>query len=256
MITEFPEWSAAQVHAGRSDDAAISWAGGFAGPDIVHADPSDRRSSAWKLRELLSQSPSQSPFALLFQAPRRRTLPCPPGSFPTSLPKDVSGRILGLYELSLTKHPLYQGTVARHRRQGADVQPGIHGPEAAGLDVIGTKVRVRHSAGAAAHRRGPGTHRSRTTGNLLLPIRPRRGERLRVHSGAPGLSYDLEVTVTDGPGGSVGAVSRLDSQQQAVSTVALPASSVRVKGHTVQVTVPAGLMSITAPPGIGPGRCA
>ena len=68
----------------------------------------------------------------------------------------------------------------------------------------------------------------------------------------PGLSYDLEVTVTDGPGGSVGAVSRLNSQQQAVSTVALPASSVRVKGHTVQVTVPAGLMSITAPPGTGP----
>ena len=43
-----------------------------------------------------------------------------------------SGRIQGLYELSLTKHPLYQGTVLGHVGEGAHVQAGIHGPEAAG----------------------------------------------------------------------------------------------------------------------------
>ena len=80
-------------------------------------------------RELLSQSSSQSPFALLFQAPPAKNPPLSPRIVSNQLPKDVSGRILGLYELSLTKHPLYQGTVLGNVFKAPMFNPGYTGPK-------------------------------------------------------------------------------------------------------------------------------
>ena len=89
-------------------------------------------------RELMSQSP----FSLLFQAPPAKNPPVVPRSVSSELPKNVSGRIQGLYELSLTKHPLYQGTVFGHVIKAPMFNPGYTGPKRLDLDVIGTNARI------------------------------------------------------------------------------------------------------------------
>src|SRR4051794_32969802 len=88
-------------------------------------------------RELLSQP---SPFTLLFQTPPAKYPAVVPRAVSGELPKDVSGRILGLYELSLTKHPLYQGTVLGNAVKAPMFNPGYTGPKRPGLDVVGTKA--------------------------------------------------------------------------------------------------------------------
>lgn len=199
-------------------------------------------------RELMSQSP----FSLLFQAPPAKNPPVVPRAVSGELPKNVSGRVQGLYELSLTQHPLYQGTVFGHVIKAPMFNPGYTGPKRLDLDVIGTNARISPQQGL------------QLTGDVLGPIDPAQPAIYsflidRDGSSAPGstrgrptISYDLEVRVTDGQGGPVGTVSLLNSQQQATSTVTLPASRVRVKGHTVQVTVPSSLMPSTASRGTNP----
>lgn len=87
-------------------------------------------------RELLSSSP----LSLLFQTPPAKSPPLVPRAVSSELPKNVSGRIEGLYELSLTKHPLYQGTVDGHVVKAPMFNPGYTGPKHLDLDVIGTML--------------------------------------------------------------------------------------------------------------------
>lgn len=102
------------------------------------------------------------------------------------------------------------------------------------------------------------------TGEVLGPIDPAQPAIYsflieRDGTSAPGstqrgptISSDLELTVTDGPSGPVGALSSLDSELQVRSTVPLPPSSVQMIGDTVQVTVPTSLLLSTVPPGTQP----
>jgi len=196
-------------------------------------------------RELMSQSP----FSLLFQTPPAKNPPLVPRIVSSELPKNVSGRIQGLYELSLTKHPLYQGTVLGHVVKAPMFDPGYTGPKRLDLDVIGTDARISPQQGL------------QLTGEVLGPINPVQPAvySFLIDSGGTSahgstqrlstISYDLEISVTDGPGGPAGTASLLNSQEQATSTVTLPVNSVRVTGDIVQVTMPSGLMPSVAPSG-------
>jgi hypothetical protein len=190
-------------------------------------------------RDLMSNTPFSS---LIFQAPPAKNPPLSPRIISSELPKNVSGRIEGLYELSLTKHPLYQGNVVGHVVKAPMFNPGYTGPKRLDLDVIGTRANKSSQQGV------------QLTGEVLGPIDP---AKLSIYSfliargstqGRPTSSFDLKVSVTDGPGGPVGVASLLDSQQQATSTVSLPPGSVRVNGNTVQATVPTGLLPSTTSP--------
>ncbi len=192
---------------------------------------------------------NSSPFSLLLSPPPPKVAPVVPRTVSSELSKNVSGRIVALYELSLTKHPLYQSIVGGHVLKAPMFNPGYTGPKRLDLDVIGTNARISPQQGFLL------------TGKVLGPIDPtqpaiysfliNRGGASTPGpiQGRPAISYDSTVTVTDGPGGPVGTVSLLNSQQQATSTVMLPPSSVQVNGDTVQVMVPASLLPSTTPPG-------
>src|SRR5271157_105596 len=57
---------------------------------------------------------SLSLLSFLIPSPPALKPPLSPTVVFSQLPKNVSGRIAGLYELSLTRHPLYQSIVGSH----------------------------------------------------------------------------------------------------------------------------------------------
>lgn len=93
-------------------------------------------------------------------------LPTPPPQNPVlvpiqvsnQLPKNVSGRIEGLYELSLTRHPLYQSISKSHVLKAPMYYPDYTGTKAADLDVIAADARINPQ------------HAVEFTGKVLLPI--------------------------------------------------------------------------------------
>jgi hypothetical protein len=189
-------------------------------------------------RELMSKSP----FSMLFGTAPAKSAPVVPIKVSSELPPNVSGRIQCLYELSLTSHPLYQGNVVGHVVKAPMFNPGYTGPKRLDLDVIGARALVSPQQGFVL------------TGEVLGPIDPAQPA---IYSfligrgsmpGGPKIAYNLKVSVTDGPGGPVGAVSALNSRQEATSSVALSPSSLRLKGNSVQVTVPSSVFPSTASP--------
>jgi hypothetical protein len=175
-------------------------------------------------------------------------VPLVPRVISSQLPKNVSGRIEALYELSLTKHPLYQSLKGGHVSKAPMFYSGYTGPKRLDLDVYGANARINPRQGLLL------------TGKVLGPIdasEPAVYSFLIDRGGAsspgpiPGrsmISYDSAVRVTTGPGGIVGTVTLLNSQGKATSTVTLPASDVQVAGNAVNVTVAASLLPSTSPP--------
>jgi hypothetical protein len=166
----------------------------------------------------------------------------------SELPKNVSGRIEALYELSLTKHPLYQSIKDGHVSKAPMFYSKYTGPKRLDLDVDGAIARISPQRDFLL------------TGKVLGPIdasQPAFFSFLINRGGAsspapipdrPAITFNSTVMVTTGPGGIVGTVSLLNSQGTATSTVTLPASDVQVAGNSVNVTVAASLLPSTSPP--------
>jgi hypothetical protein len=175
-------------------------------------------------------------------------VPLVPGVISSELPKNVSGRIEALYELSLTTHPLYQSIKDGRVSKAPMFYSKYTGPKHLDLDVYGAIARISPHQDFLL------------TGKVLGPIdasQPAFFSFLINRGGAssPGpvpdrraITFDSTVTVTTGPGGIVGTVS-LNSRGNATSTVTLPASDVQVAGNSVNVTVAASLLPSTSPPG-------
>ena len=175
-----------------------------------------------------------------------------PAVVSSQLPKNVSGRIAGLYELSLTRHPLYQSIVGSRILEAPMFNPAYTGPKLADLDVAGADATIDPQ------------REIQFTGEVLGPINVSQAgiysflvNRGGASSpgpikGQPGISFDAVVQVTTGPGGTTGTVSLLNSQEQPISTTTLPASSVQIAGETVKVTVPSSLLPSSAPPSTHP----
>jgi len=203
-------------------------------------------------RGLMSVNPltgTTSLSSILFPTPPPKNPPLVPIPISSELSKNLSGRTVALYQLSLTKHPLYQSAVGAQVLKVPTFDSAYTGEKRLDLDVIGANARLSSHQGFVL------------TGKVLGPINPSQPAIFaflinRGGAGTPGpiqghpmISYDSMVTVTDGPGGPVGTVSLLNSHQQATTTVALPSSSVQVNGSSVQLTVPARLLPSTVPPG-------
>ena len=179
--------------------------------------------------------------------------PLSPAVVSSQLPKNVSGRIAGLYELSLTRHPLYQSIIGSRVLKVPMFHAAYTGPKLVDLDVVGADATIKPQ------------QEIEFTGEVLGPINVSHAgiysflvNRGGVSSpgpinGQPGISFDAVVQVTTGPGGTTGTVSLLNSQEQPISTTTLPASSVQIAGVAVKVTVPSSLLPSSAPPSTRPG---
>ena len=195
---------------------------------------------------------SSSLLSLLIQSPLAAKPTVSPVVVSSQLPKNVSGRIAGLYELSLTQHPLYQSIVGSRVLKAPMFYSSYTGPKLADLDVVGADATINPQ------------QEIQFTGEVLLPINVsqagiysflvnRGGASLPGSiKGRPGIAFDAVVQVTTGPGGTIGTVSLLNSQKQPISTTTLPASSVQIAGATVKVTVPLSLLPSSAPPSTHP----
>ena len=196
---------------------------------------------------------SSSLLSFLIQSPPAAAPALSPVVVSSQLPKNVSGRIAGLYELSLTRHPLYQSIVGSHVLKAPMFYLSYTGPKLADLDVVGANATINPQ------------QEIQFTGEVLLPINVsqtgiysflvNRGGASSAGpiKGRPGISFDAVVQVTAGPGGTIGTVSLLNSQEQPISTTTLPVSSVHIAGETVKVTVLLNLLPSSAPPSTRPG---
>jgi hypothetical protein len=195
---------------------------------------------------------SSSLLSLLNQSPPAATPPLSPVVVSSQLPKNVSGRIAGLYELSLTIHPLYQSIVGSRVLKAPMFNSAYTGPKLADLDAVAADATISPQ------------QEFQFTGKVLLPIDVTQTanysflvNRGGVHfpgpiEGRPGIAFNAIVDVTTGSEGITGTVSLLNSQYQEISTTTLPASSVQIAGETVQVTVPSSLLPSSAPPSAHP----
>ena len=202
-------------------------------------------------RRLLSSSPISSVNAslssLLFQKAPPKNAPVIPIARSSELPRNVSGRIQALYELSLTRHPQYQSAAPGRVLKAPMFPPGYTGPKRLNLDVIGARAQFNPQTGFVL------------SGEVLGPIDPAQPaiysfliKRGGVSSTGPissqsTVTYDSVVTVTMGPSPTTSTISLLNSTGQATSTTSLPSSKVRVNGSTINVTLPADVYPTMAP---------
>jgi hypothetical protein len=159
-----------------------------------------------------------------------------------------TGRVDGLYQLSLGSHPLYQSVVKGQVIKAPMYSTGYYGPKRKDLDAT--------AAGAFVTPGGDFVF----TGKVLGPIDASAGADYsflvnRGGASSPGpltirprILYDAEVTVTTGPGGPAGSVALLDGRGQALGTSPLPSEAVRIAGTTVRISVPGGLLPSTRQP--------
>ena len=178
--------------------------------------------------------------------------PLSPAVVSSQLPKNVSGRVAGLYELSLSKHPQYQSVTGSRILEAPEYNPAYTGPKLADLDIVGADATITRQ------------QEIRFTGMVLGPInvsqegiysflinRGGAGSPGPI-KGQPGISFDAVIQVTTNNGAVTCELSLLNSQAELISTTALPASSVRIVGNTVSVTIPSSMLPSTAPPSTHP----
>jgi len=177
-----------------------------------------------------------------------------PAVVSSQLPKDVSGRIVGLYELSLSKHPQYQSIVGSRVLKAPAFNTAYTGPKLADLDVVGADASIispQQEVEFTGLVLGP--INVSQTGIFSFLVNRGGASSPGPIKGQPGISFDAVVQVTTGPEGTSGTVSLLNSQEQPISTTDLPASSVQIAGETVKVAVPVNLLPSSAPPSTRPG---
>ncbi len=177
-----------------------------------------------------------------------------PAVISSELPKGVSGRIVGLYELSLSRHPQYQSIVGSRVIKAPSFNTAYTGPKLADLDVLGadaTIISPQQEVEFTGLVLGP--INVAETGIFSFLVNRGGASSPGPIKGQPGISFDAVVQVTTGPDGTSATVSLLNSQEQPISTTSLPASSVQIAGDTVKVAVLLDLLPSTAAPSTRPG---
>ena len=150
-----------------------------------------------------------------------------PAVVSSQLPKNVSGRIAGLYELSLSKHPQYQSVEGSRVLKAPMFNSAYTGPKLADLDIIAADATINAQQDVEF------------TGEVLGPISVSQAgiysflvDRGGASSpgpikGQPGITFDAVVQVTTGPEGISGTVSLLNAQEQPISTPPSPQARFR-----------------------------
>jgi hypothetical protein len=175
-----------------------------------------------------------------------------PAVVSSELPKDVSGRIAGLYELSLSKHPPYQSVVGSRVLEAPMFNSAYTGPKLADLDVVGADAKINSRQDIEFTGKVLGPINVTETGLYSFLIDRGGASSPGPIKGQPGIKFDAVVQVSTAPGASTATVSLLSSQEQPISTTSLPAGSFQIAGNTVKVTVPLNLLPSTAPPSARP----
>lgn len=175
--------------------------------------------------------------------------PLYPSIVSSELPKNASGRIMGLYELSLTHHPSYQSVVGSRVLKAPMFYSSYTGPKYAGLDVLGANavINAQQQIEFTGLVLGP-INLSQTAFYSFLVDRGGASSPGLIQ-GQPRVLFDAMVQVTTGPEGTSATVALLDSQGQPTSTMELPSSLVQIEGAKVNVTVPLSLLPSTATAG-------
>ncbi|MGC8639109.1 MAG: hypothetical protein ACP5XB_04440 [Isosphaeraceae bacterium] len=168
--------------------------------------------------------------------------PLAPSAVSSELPKNASGRLVGLYELSLTQHPPYQSVVGSEILKAPMFYAAYTGPKHADLDILGANATIN-----------PGQD-IQFTGRVLGPIDMSQTDfySFLVNRGGasspgplkgqPRMVFDALVQVTTGSHGFTATVALLNSQGLPTTTTELPPDLVRIVGTQVNVTVPLDLL--------------
>ncbi len=196
---------------------------------------------------------SLSLLSFLTPSPPAAKPPLSPAVVSSQLPKNASGRIAGLYELSLTRHLLYQSIVGSRVLKAPMFYSAYTGPKLLDLDVVGADATINAQQEIRFTGEVLGQINISQAGIYSFLVNRGGASSPGPIMGRPGISFDAVVQVTTGPGGTTGTVFLLNSQEQPISTTTLPASSVQIAGETVKVTVPSSLLPSSAPPSTRPG---
>jgi hypothetical protein len=175
-----------------------------------------------------------------------------PAVVSSELPRNVSGRIAGLYELSLSNHPPYQSVVGSRVLKAPMFNLAYTGPKFADLDVVGADATIDSRPDIEFTGQVLGPINVSETGLYSFLIDRGGASSPGPIKGQPGIRFDAVVQVSTGSGATTATVSLLNSQEQPISTTSLPASSFQIVGDTVKVTVPLDLLPSTAPPSVRP----
>lgn len=191
---------------------------------------------------------SSSPFSFLLPSPPAAVPPLSPRVVSNQLPKNVSGRTLALYELSLIQHPLYQSATDSYVLKAPGFYAPYTGPKRPDLDVVGATASIN-----------AGKQQIQFSGRVLGPIDTSQAANYSFLvnrggavypgpiKGRPKIRFDAIVQISTGPGGVSGTVSLLSPQGGPnSSSTTFPLSQVRIRGAMVQAAVPLSLLPISA----------
>jgi hypothetical protein len=170
-----------------------------------------------------------------------------PAVVSSELPKNVSGRIAGLYELSLSKHPQYQSVDGSRVLKAPMFDAAYTGPKLADLDVVAADATIYPQQAIEFTGEVLGSINVSQSGIYSFLVDRGGASSPGPIKGQPGITFDAVVQVTTGPEGTSGTVSLLNAQEQPISTTTLPASSIQIAGESIKVMVPLNLLPSTAP---------
>lgn len=172
--------------------------------------------------------------------------PLAPRIVPGELPQDASGRVVGLYELSLTRHPPYQSVVGSRILKAPMFYASYTGPKHADLDVLGAYATVNSRQQIDFTGLVLGTINVSQTAFYSFLVDRGGASSPGLLKGQPRLLFDAIVQVATGPEGVTATVALLNSQGQPTTTTELPSNLVRISGAKVEVAVPLSLLPSSA----------
>jgi hypothetical protein len=157
------------------------------------------------------------------------------------------GRIEALYQLSLTRHPLYQSIRGSHVLKAPMFYANYTGPKRTDLDVIGANVRITPGEEFNFAGKVLGTIDVAEPAVYVFLINRGGAGSPGPIKDRPGISYDATVKVAIGSSGTTGTVTLLNVNEQVQSVVTLPTTAIRVVDNTVIVTASASLLPPSNP---------
>jgi hypothetical protein len=160
---------------------------------------------------------------------------------------ESNGRVEALYQLSLTRHPLYQSIHGSHVLKAPMFYAGYTGPKRTDLDVIGANVRISPGGEIVLTGKVLGTINVAEPAVYTFLINRGSANSIGPIPGRPGISYDAMVSVTTSSAGTSGNVTLLSSSGQLESVVPLRTGAIRIIGGSVIATVPENELPASSP---------
>jgi hypothetical protein len=160
---------------------------------------------------------------------------------------ESNGRVEALYQLSLTRHPLYQSIHGSHVLKAPMFYAGYSGPKRTDLDVIGANVRVGPGGKIVLTSKVLGTIDVAEPAVYTFLINRGSAGSVGPIPGRPGILYDAMVSIATSSAGASGNVTLLSSGGQPESVVPLRTGAIRITGGSVIATLPENELPASSP---------